>query len=75
MICSFWLVEQYARSGRIGDAEDLVERLSRCANDLGLFSEEYDSSSQRLAGNYPQAFSHIGFIRAVDAIARARGTR
>jgi GH15 family glucan-1,4-alpha-glucosidase len=28
----------------------------------------------RLAGNFPQAFSHLGFIRAVDAVASV-GTR
>ena len=42
------------------------------ANDLGLMSEEYDPVSGRLAGNFPQAFSHLGLIRAVDAVVRAR---
>ncbi|WP_029069245.1 glycoside hydrolase family 15 protein [Jonesia quinghaiensis] len=72
MICSFWLVEQYAHSGRLSDAENLLNRLAECASDLGLFSEEYDSTSKRLAGNFPQAFSHIGFVRAVDAVARQK---
>lgn len=40
------------------------------ANDLGLLSEEYDPQAQRLAGNFPQTFSHLGLIRAVDAIER-----
>ncbi|PLC11590.1 glycoside hydrolase family 15 [Kocuria flava] len=72
LICSFWLVEQYARSGRVDDAEALLERLVGCANDLGLFAEEYDPATGRLAGNFPQAFSHLGFIRAVDAVVRER---
>ncbi|WP_438612726.1 glycoside hydrolase family 15 protein [Kocuria sabuli] len=37
-----------------------------------MFGEEYDPVSGRLAGNFPQAFSHLGFIRAVDALARVR---
>jgi GH15 family glucan-1,4-alpha-glucosidase len=72
LICSFWLVEQYARSGRTDDAGVLLEQLTGYASDLGLFAEEYDPGSGRLAGNYPQAFSHLGFIRAVDAVVRAR---
>ncbi|MEX5294385.1 glycoside hydrolase family 15 protein [Kocuria sp. CPCC 205268] len=71
LICSFWLVEQYACSGRGEDARTLLERLTGCANDLGLLAEEYDPERGRLAGNFPQAFSHLGFIRAADALARA----
>ncbi|GAA1754768.1 glycoside hydrolase family 15 protein [Kocuria aegyptia] len=72
LICTFWLVEQYARSGRVDDAGELLEQLAGYANDLGLYAEEYDPESGRLAGNFPQAFSHLGFIRAVDAVVRAR---
>ncbi len=71
LICTFWLVEQYAYSGRIAEARSLLDQLSDYANDLGLFAEEYDPKSARLAGNFPQAFSHLGFIRAVDAVTRA----
>ncbi len=68
LMCSFWLVEQYARSGRSDEARQLLDRLAGFATDLGLFAEEYDSAGGRLAGNFPQAFSHLGFIRAVDAV-------
>lgn len=72
LICTFWLVEQYADSGRTEDATALLDRLTGYANDLGLYAEEYDPVSGRLAGNFPQAFSHLGFIRASDAVNRAR---
>ncbi|CAH0280138.1 Trehalase [Arthrobacter sp. Bi83] len=68
MACSFWLVEQYARTGRIAEAKTLMDRLIGYGNDLGLLSEEYDTSSHRMAGNYPQAFSHLTLIRAADAL-------
>ncbi|WP_209370642.1 glycoside hydrolase family 15 protein [Brevibacterium renqingii] len=68
LMCSFWLVEQYAKSGRAEEGEKLMDSLCGYATDLGLFAEEYDSESGRLAGNYPQAFSHLGFIRALDAL-------
>lgn len=73
MMCGFWLVEQYARSGRLADAERLMARLDDCSNDLLLMAEEYDDGRDRMAGNFPQAFSHLGLIRAVDALEEARG--
>ncbi|GAA1660520.1 glycoside hydrolase family 15 [Citricoccus zhacaiensis] len=72
LICSFWLVEQYAASGRLDDAEETMALLCSCATDLGLLAEEYDAGSGRLAGNFPQAFSHLALIRAADAIQEAR---
>ncbi|GAA1129674.1 glycoside hydrolase family 15 protein [Citricoccus alkalitolerans] len=75
LICSFWLVEQYAASGRLGDAEETMALLCSCATDLGLLAEEYDAGSGRLAGNFPQAFSHLSLIRAADAIQKARHPR
>lgn len=69
LMCSFWLVEQYARSGRTEDAAELMTTLVGCANELGLLAEEYDTKAGRLAGNFPQAFSHLGLIRAADALA------
>ncbi|MFC8192119.1 glycoside hydrolase family 15 protein [Cellulomonas sp. NPDC057328] len=74
LICCFWLVEQYAHSGRLPEAESLMDQLVGYANDLGLLSEEYDADAGRLIGNFPQAFSHLGLIRAADAIAAARGS-
>jgi GH15 family glucan-1,4-alpha-glucosidase len=72
LICSFWLVEQYALSGRQEDAERLMNQLVGYATDLGLLSEEFDPGAGRLAGNFPQAFSHLGLIRAADALAARR---
>ncbi len=69
LACSFWLVEQYAGSGRIDDAVELMSRLVALSNDVGLLSEEYDVASGRHAGNTPQALSHLTLIRAADALA------
>ena len=70
LACSFWLVEQYASSGRLTDATELMDRLVGYSNDVGLLSEEYDVRGNRQAGNTPQAFSHLSLVRAADAIAR-----
>lgn len=71
LACSFWLVEQYARSGRLADATSLMDRLVSFCNDVGLLSEEYDSVERRQVGNIPQALSHLALVRAADAIAAA----
>ena len=75
LACSFWLVEQYARSGRAADARTLMDRLVSFCNDLGLLSEEYDVANSRQAGNTPQALSHLALVRAADAIAGATTQR
>jgi GH15 family glucan-1,4-alpha-glucosidase len=73
LACSFWLVAALAYAGRRDDADALMGRLLALANDLGLLSEEYDPVHDRMAGNYPQAFSHLALVGA--AIALAEGER
>ncbi|GAB3519136.1 glycoside hydrolase family 15 protein [Arthrobacter monumenti] len=68
MACSFWLVEQYACSGRGDEARQLMDQLIGYSNELGLLSEEYATSESRMAGNFPQAFSHLTLVRAADAL-------
>jgi GH15 family glucan-1,4-alpha-glucosidase len=75
LACSFWLVEQYAASGRVADARKLMERLTMLVNDLGLLSEEYDPVQRRQVGNLPQALSHLSLVRAADAISAAEKGR
>jgi len=69
LICTCWLAEQYARSGRRAEAERLLDQVAGYAGELGLLAEQYDPVTGRMAGNYPQAFSHLGLIRAADALA------
>ncbi len=72
LLCSFWLVECLARMGRLTEAEGLLRRLERTANHLGLFSEEYDVRWQQALGNFPQAFTHIGYVNSVRRLIQAR---
>jgi GH15 family glucan-1,4-alpha-glucosidase len=60
--CSFWLANCYELLGRHKEALELFERLVGLANDLGLFSEEYDPKAKRMLGNFPQAFTHLTLV-------------
>lgn len=62
LLCSFWLVDNLAKQGRLDAAMDLYDSLCARANGLGLLPEEIDPATGAFLGNYPQAFSHIGVI-------------
>jgi GH15 family glucan-1,4-alpha-glucosidase len=64
LACSFWMVSCLNMIGRRDDARRLFERLLGLRNELGLLAEEYDTSAGRQAGNFPQAFSHVGLVQA-----------
>jgi alpha,alpha-trehalase len=68
LICSFWLVSALAIVGEQQRARDLMERLLSVASPLGLYAEEFDTSTGRHLGNFPQAFSHLALIEAAGRI-------
>ena len=68
LICSFWLVSGLAIIGEQQRARDLMDRLLRIASPLGLYAEEFDPSTGRHLGNFPQAFSHLALIEAAARI-------
>jgi GH15 family glucan-1,4-alpha-glucosidase len=74
LACSFWLADAYALIGKRDKAQALFARLLGIRNDLGLLAEEYDPLKQRLAGNFPQAFSHIGLINTAANLSRSAET-
>lgn len=74
LACSFWLVQAYHLMGRKDDARRLFDKLISTSNDLGLFSEEYDTKARRQLGNFPQAFSHFAMIRTAFLLAEDETT-
>ncbi len=73
LACTFWLADNLSLLGRDADARALFERLCGLANDVGLLSEQYDPVSQRLVGNFPQAFTHVSLINTACNLAGGRG--
>ena len=67
IICTFWLVEVLADIGRKAEAKSVLDRVYSTISPLGLLSEDYSTSDLRMWGNFPQAYSHVGLIRAAFA--------
>jgi GH15 family glucan-1,4-alpha-glucosidase len=66
-ICTFWLIEALAESGRMAEAKTLMDRVHAVFSPLGLLSEDYETSTLKMWGNFPQAYSHVGLIHAAFA--------
>ncbi|MGI0079725.1 MAG: glycoside hydrolase family 15 protein, partial [Nitrososphaerales archaeon] len=75
LICSFWLATCLTMAGKLDEAEKLLDSLAKCSNHLGLFSEEIDPKDGTMLGNFPQAFTHMGFITAVTGLEKARNAK
>jgi GH15 family glucan-1,4-alpha-glucosidase len=66
-ICTFWLVDALATVGRKSEAQEIMERVRDTMSPLGLLSEDYETATSRMWGNFPQAYSHVGLIHAAFA--------
>ncbi|MEU5865180.1 glycoside hydrolase family 15 protein [Nonomuraea sp. NPDC047529] len=63
LMCSFEMVSALVLAGRTAEARDRFETLCARAEPLGLFAEEMTGDGH-MAGNYPQAFTHLALIEA-----------
>jgi GH15 family glucan-1,4-alpha-glucosidase len=68
LICSFWLVQALVKIGQTEDARKVMKDAMNAGNTLGLFSEHFIPDKQQQAGNFPQAYSHVGQINAAFSI-------
>lgn len=76
LLCSFWLVDNLAGQGRVGEASELFEQMCSYASPLGLFAEQIDPADRYFLGNFPQALSHVGLLSSAVVLGRTqRGVR
>lgn len=68
--CSFWYAECLARAGRLPQAQRVFEAALTYANHLGLYAEEFNLKGE-IAGNFPQALSHLAMISAAFYLDRS----
>ena len=71
--CSFWLADNLALTGQVDQARELFASLTALTNDVGLISEEYDPTTKRLLGNFPQAMTHVSLINSACNLAGVVG--
>ena len=64
LLCSYWLVEALAAVGRHDEAKDAMNHVLSVCSPLGLLSEDCETATLRMLGNFPQAYSHVGLIHA-----------
>lgn len=71
VILSFWLIGALLVIGETEEATWRFKVLTAHANHLGLFAEMVDTVTGKALGNFPQAFSHIGFLHTAINLGRA----
>jgi len=75
LLVSFWLVDALTLAGDLKRARAALESLLLTSGPLRLFSEEVHPETEGLLGNYPQGFSHLGFLNAVFRLDHTRRRR
>ncbi len=69
-VCTFWRIDALARAGRPEEAREIFEAMLAARNHLGLLSEDVDSKTGELWGNFPQTYSMVGIINGAVRLSR-----
>lgn len=72
-LCTFWLVDVLALSGRVEEAKEIFTEIVARMNSVGLLPEEFDPVTGEYLGNFPQAYTHIGLVNSALYLAHAEG--
>jgi GH15 family glucan-1,4-alpha-glucosidase len=70
LLCTFWYIDALAKAGRRKEARDLFENVLSCCNHVGLLSEDIDTKTRELWGNFPQTYSQVGLILSAMRVSR-----
>ncbi len=69
--CTFWHIDALARIGRKDEARAMFETVLASRTKLGLLSEDVDTTTGELWGNFPQTYSMVGIINAAARLSRS----
>jgi len=75
LFCHFWYLRCLIRQGRLDEVDEGLRTAEEYSNHLGLMGEQYDYRYQEITGNFPQAFSHIGYASTILEYLDARSPR
>lgn len=64
-LSTFWLIDCLTMLGRFEEAKVWLEKIIHDSTYLGLYAEEFDPVTKQHLGNFPQAFTHLGFVNSV----------
>jgi GH15 family glucan-1,4-alpha-glucosidase len=62
LVCTFWYINALAALGRRDEARALFEKVLSHCNPHGLLSEDIDTRTGELWGNFVQTYSMVGII-------------
>ncbi|MEL6860932.1 MAG: glycoside hydrolase family 15 protein [Pseudomonadota bacterium] len=68
--CTFWHIDALARVGRVEEAREMFETVLSTRTKLGLLSEDVDTETGELWGNFPQTYSMVGIINAAARLSQ-----
>lgn len=64
LFCTFWLIDALVIADRLEEAREIFTNVLSYISTPALLPERLDPDTGEYLGNYPQAFSHIGFINS-----------
>ncbi len=70
-ICTFWFIDALQAIGRADEARELFEKMLAHRTKLGLLSEDLNTGTGELWGNFPQTYSMVGLINAAMHLSRS----
>jgi len=70
-ICTFWFIDALHAIGRGEEARRLFCNMLGHRTALGLLSEDLDTASGELWGNFPQTYSMVGLINSAMHLSRS----
>jgi GH15 family glucan-1,4-alpha-glucosidase len=71
IVATLWMAKALDSIGDHHAARAFFENMLSRANHLGLLSEDVDTETGELLGNFPQAYSHMAVINTAHQLSRS----